>query len=248
MMDEYQLKNFLKFAPARLGIVPKKHLLIHIPKNGGMALREAPELNGKLVLAHRRRLKSKAYANGLLDYMRSRGLHPGYEHARLRDIDTSVRAGTVPFAVIRNPWARTFSRFKFYLQTSGQHERQLELTVEGFEEFLETRHEWGTKDYFWHRASLGWYPQMDYVVDETGKVAVNILRQENLREEVAQYFEVENTLKQKNVSRNAGASYKDFYSKKSIQIVADWYTAEVSFFGFDFETAATRGVYFASES
>ncbi|MDN3721441.1 hypothetical protein QW131_25355 [Roseibium salinum] len=107
-MDEYQIKNFLKFAPARLGLGPKKHLFVHIPKNGGMALRDAPGLQGKLVLANRRRLKSRAYADGLMNYMRSRGLHPGYEHARLRDIDRSVRAGTVPFAVVRNPWARTF--------------------------------------------------------------------------------------------------------------------------------------------
>ena len=58
-MDEYQLKNFLKFAPARLGLVPKKHLLVHIPKNGGMSVRHAKALACNLVLANRRRLKSK---------------------------------------------------------------------------------------------------------------------------------------------------------------------------------------------
>lgn len=112
-----------------------------------MSVRHAKALEGNLVLANRRRLKSKAYANALMTFMKDRGLHPGYEHARLRDIDISVRAGTVPFAVVRNPWARTFSRFKFYLQTSGSHEAEFDLTVKGFEEFLETRHEWGKVDF-----------------------------------------------------------------------------------------------------
>ncbi len=243
-MDEYQLKNFLKFAPARLGLAPKKHLLVHIPKNAGMALREAPELQGRIVLANRRRLKSKAYANGLLDYMKSRGLHPGYEHARLRDIDLSVRAATIPFAVVRNPWGRTFSRYKFYLQTGGEELSKQELSLKGFEAFLETRHEWGPKDYFWHRASLGWYPQVDYVVDEAGRIAVDILRQEHLTQEVASYFGVPETLRKKNVSRGSSASYKDFYTEKTIRIVADWYAGDIDAFGFDFDTAATKGAYF----
>ncbi len=244
-MDEYQIRNFLKFAPARIGLSPKKHLLVHIPKNGGMSLREAPELQGRLVIANRRRLKSKAYANGLLDYMRSRGLHPGYEHARLRDIDRSVRQGTIPFAVVRNPWARTFSRYKFYLQTGGPELAQSPVSVKGFEDFLETRHEWGTRDYFWHRASLGWYPQSDYVVDEAGRLAVDILRQEKLKEDIAQYFGVADTLQRKNVSRNAQAGYRDFFTEKTIRIVADWYASDIGMFGFDFDTAATRGALFA---
>ncbi|MBG6147648.1 hypothetical protein IWQ52_001314 [Labrenzia sp. EL_159] len=245
-MDEYQLKNFLKFAPSRLGIAPKKHLLVHVPKNGGMAIREASSLNGKIIIAHRRRLKSKAYADGLLDFMKSIHLHPGYEHARLRDIDLSVRAGTIPFAVIRNPWGRTFSRYKFYLQTGGGDLPKSELSIKGFDEFLETRHEFGGKDYFWHRASLGWYPQTDYVIDEAGSIAVDILRQEYLSEEVSRYFKVDDGLEDRNVSRNAGASYKDFYTDRSIQTVADWYASDLDMFGFDFDTAAQKGTLFAT--
>lgn len=244
-MDEYQLKNFLKFLPARLGLVPKKHLLVHIPKNGGMAIREAPALKDRIVIAHRRRLKSKAYADDLRNFMTSNHLHPGYEHARLRDIDRSVRAGTRPFAVIRNPWARTFSRFKFYIQTSQSHEVSLQLTKKDFEKFLETRHEWGRKDFFWHRASLGWYAQSDYVVDERGQLAADILRQEQLSQEVAQYFEIPDSLERRNVSSNSGADYKDFFDASSIQVIADWYKAEIDLFGFDFDTQAQKATYFS---
>ena len=244
-MDEYQVKNFLKFTPARLGLVPRKHLLVHIPKNGGMAVRNAPELQGKLVLANRRRLKSKAYADGLASFMSERKLHPGYEHARLRDIDPSVRAGTVALAVVRNPWARTFSRFKFYLQTSGGAGVAQHMTPDDFERFLDTRHEWGATEFFWHRASLGWYQQADYVIDESGAIAVNILRQEDLGRELAMYLETEDTLEKRNISLNAGADYRSFYSERHIGIVADWYKADIDMFGFDFDTPATRNVFFS---
>ncbi|MBG6174914.1 hypothetical protein IWQ55_002739 [Labrenzia sp. EL_208] len=243
-MDEYQLKNFLKFAPSRLGIAPKKHLLVHVPKNGGMAIREASSLNGKIIIAHRRRLKSKAYADGLLDFMKSIHLHPGYEHARLRDIDLSVRAGTIPFAVIRNPWARTFSRFKFYIQTSQSHEISFGMKKDDFKLFLETRHEWGQKEYFWHRASLGWYPQLDYLTDETGAIAADVLRQEQLSREVSDYFGVPDSLEQKNVSKNSRFDFRDFYDAASIQVVADWYKAEIDVFGFDFDKPAQKATYF----
>ncbi len=246
-MDEYQLKNFLKFAPARLGLIPKKYLLIHIPKNGGMALRKAPQLHSRLVLANRRRLKSKAYADELLEHMTAAGFHVGYEHARLRDIDTSVRLGTIPFAVVRNPWSRTFSRFKFYLQTEAARRRVPELTREGFAEFLETRHEWGGRDYFWHRASLGWFPQVDYVLNENGDLAVDLLRQENLTEEFSKYFMVQGALEKKNISRGSGSRYQQFYDAKTIQIVADWYQDDIDFFGFDFDGMAKTRTYFSED-
>lgn len=243
-MDEYQLKNFLKFAPSRLGIAPKKHLLVHVPKNGGMAIREAPALKDKIIIAHRRRLVSKTYADNLLAFMTANGMHPGYEHARLMDIDRSVRAGTTPFAVVRNPWARTFSRFKFYIQTSQSHEIGLEMTKDDFNRFLETRHEWGQKEFFWHRASLGWYGQLDYLTDETGSLAVDVLRQEKLSREVSEYFGVPDSLERKNVSKNSGSDFRDFYDEASIQVVADWYKAEIDLFSFDFDKPAQRATYF----
>ncbi|CTQ63107.1 sulfotransferase family 2 domain-containing protein [Roseibium album] len=247
-MDEYQLKNFLKFAPSRLGLVPKKRLLVHIPKNGGIAIREALALKNKIVIAHRRRLISKKYANDLLAFKNSNGLHPGYEHARLRDIDHSVRAGTIPFAIVRNPWARTFSRYKFHLQTGGGDLPQRALSIEGFEEFLDTRHEFGKREYYWHRASLGWYPQSDYIIDESGVCSVDILRQENLSEEVSRYFSVSERLENRNVSRNVGVSYKEFYTESSIQLIADWYASDIEMFRFDFDTPAQCGTVFTESA
>ncbi|WP_269584568.1 sulfotransferase family 2 domain-containing protein [Roseibium sp. Sym1] len=244
-MDEYQIRNFLKFAPSRLGLAPRKHLFIHIPKNGGMAIREAPQLQDRLVIANRRRLKSKAYADGLKTFMTERGGNPGYEHARLRDVDLSVRKATQAFAIVRNPWSRTVSRFKFSLQTRTYEDVPPEASVAEFEAFLEERHKWGRVEYFWHRAVAGWYPQQDYVLDEEGRLAADILRQENLSAEMQTYLGFTGELKRRNISTRSRADYRDLYTDRTIQIVADWYAADIDRFGFDFDTPATKSVFYA---
>lgn len=239
-MDEYQLKNFLKFAPARLGLTPKKHLFVHIPKNGGMAIRHSVELAGKLVLANRRRLKSRAYADAVKDQMQRNGGQPGYEHARYRDVDLSVRRATQAFAIVRNPWSRTLSRFKFAVQTRGAAGAEIAFTRGAFEAFLEERYEWGGVNYFWHRAIRGWFPQKDYLVDENGRIVPTLLRQEFLRAELKRYLQLETDLEHRNVSKASSADDRMLYTDSTIQIVADWYADDISQFGFDFDTPAAR--------
>lgn len=244
-MDEFQIRNLLRFAPARLGIAAKKHLFIHIPKNGGMAIREAAQLRNRLVIANRRRLKSKAYADGLKNHMLGLGRSPGYEHARLRDVDVSVRTATQAFAIVRNPWSRTVSRFKFALQTRTYEGEKPEVSVPEFEAFLEERHKFGEEPYFWHRAIAGWYMQEDYVTDEMGEVRADILRQEYLSAEVQRYLGFESELRRRNISSVSRADYRDLYTDRTIQIVADWYAADIDRFGFDFDTPASRNIYYS---
>lgn len=243
-MDEYQIKNFLKFAPARLGLAPKKRLFIHIPKNGGMSIRQAPQLQGNLVLAHRRRLKSKSYANALRDHMASTGAQPGYEHARLRDVDVSVRKGTKAFAIVRNPWSRTVSRFKFALQTRNHDGARPEISKATFEEFLQERETWLDEPFFWHRAIRGWYPQADYVLDENNEIGADILRQEFLGEELKTFLQIDGTLEKRNISKSTHSGYRDLYDDRTIQLIADWYVRDIEIFGFDFDTAATKNICF----
>ena len=76
-------------------------------------------------------------------------------------------------------------------------------------------------------------------------MAVNILRQEKLGPELARYLGADDTLEQRNISRNARADQGEFYTDRNIGIVADWYKTEIELFGFDFDTPATRNVFFS---
>ena len=37
---------------------------------------------------------------------------------------------------------------------------------------------------------------------------------------------------------------KDYYTEKTIQIVADWYQKDIDYWGFDFDSSATKNYYF----
>ncbi len=221
-----------------------KYLFLHIPKNAGVSLRKAPELRWKMTGVYRSFLRDRAYLDGLLEIMGREAQHHGIAHARLRDLKPSIVRRLQPVAILRNPWARTVSRFRF-AQLAAEQEKPFKLPpVDSFEAFLETRHEDGALPYFWHRAIRGWYPQRDYVVDAAGNVAADLLRQECMDQDVPNYFGLSSPVKRRNVTRRTGASdWRSLYTDKTIQLVADWYAADIDTFGFDFDTPATRNIW-----
>ncbi|MGR3617649.1 MAG: hypothetical protein ACU0BB_16625 [Paracoccaceae bacterium] len=221
-----------------------RHLFIHIPKNAGVSLKKAPELRWKMVSVHRAFLKDRAYLDGLLEMMGAEQQHHGIGHARLRDVKPSIVRRLRPFAILRNPWARTVSRYRFAEQAVQQGKPFKVGPVDSFEAFLETRHQDGALPYFWHRAIRGWYPQRDYVVDDSGKIAADLLRQEHLDKDVTDYFHIKTPPRRRNVTRSEGkADWRSYYTDKTIQIVGDWYEDDIDTFGYDFDSSATRNIW-----
>lgn len=240
-MSARRLKDYFNYYTGRA-----KFLFIHIPKNAGVAIRKCPELQTRLVSAEPAFHKSPAYTRRVKQVMAAAGEHHGIQHARLLDIHPRVRWALRPVAVIRNPWARVVSRYRFAELARTQGNIKADYVAGSFEEFLEERHIYGSKEFYWHRAVRGWYPQFDYVRDEEGRVSVHILRQEFLEEESRQYFQLRSPLERRNVSSEKPARYQSYYTPQTIQIVADWYVKDIEYFGFDFDTPAKRNFYCAA--
>ena len=222
-----------------------RFLFIHIPKNAGVAVRKSPLLSGRLVGAEPHFHRSRSYTRQLLETMKANDEHHGYHHARLIDIHPKVRSRLQPVAVVRNPWSRVVSRFRFAQLAMKKGASPSDYAATTFEEFLEERHVYGGKEFYWHRAIRGWYPQTDYVVDEQGEIAADLLRQEHLGDEAMRYFGLSAPPRRRNVSGVQSIDYRDYYTQQTIQIVADWYQRDIDTFGFDFDTPATRNVCFA---
>lgn len=220
-------------------------IFIHIPKNAGVSIRKSPELSGRLISAERQFHKSRAYTDALTATMRAAGEHHGYQHARWRDLDPKVTARLTAIAVVRNPWARLHSRWRFAQLAARQGKLGAHYADLGLEAFLEERHVYGGREFYWHRAIRGWYPQVDYVTDEQGKLRADLLRLEHLDDEAQRYFGLSAPLRKRNASAPARLDYRDAYTPETIRIVADWYAEDIETFGFDFDTAATRNVRFA---
>ncbi|MFN0114332.1 MAG: hypothetical protein ACKVPY_06615 [Paracoccaceae bacterium] len=219
-----------------------KWLFIHIPKNAGVTMRKAPELSGRLIGAEPWFLKSPAYRRAVLETMRERGEHHGFQHARWRDIRPEVTAALRTVAVVRNPWARTVSRWRFAVTAMDQGVSAPGYAAASFEAFLEERHVYGHLPHYWHRAIRGWYPQADYVTDEAGLRRTDVLRMERFDQDAGRYFGLAGPLLQRNRSKSGSADWRSHYDARTIGIVAEWYARDIEFFGFDFDTPATRNV------
>jgi hypothetical protein len=228
--------------------MPRK-LFIHIPKNGGMTIRKSPEIRERVVLAKPNMHISTQYTKDMHETMALYGEHEGNEHARWRDWNIALRHEYTAFAIVRNPWDRVFSRYLFakkVMDFEGTQPKDY-IDASSLEAFIETRHQWADIKYFWHRAIKGWFPAFDYVSDEDGNCRCDILRFEHYNNDVKQYFGLLSDPEPRNVTRvpskpksGAGLYYKDIYNKETIQIVADWYKKDIDYWGFDFDTSATR--------
>lgn len=225
-------------------------LFIHIPKNGGMTIRKNQQIRRQVLLASPDNHKSREYTRGLEEKMAHTKDHQGYEHARWRDWKQDLKETHQAVAIVRNPWDRVCSRYMFAKKVMEYEGTQPEsyADVSSFESFLEERHKWGEQEYMWHRAIRGWYPAFDHVSDEEGNNRCHILRFENYSQDVKLYFGLLTDPEPRNVTRvpndkgktGYGTSYRDIYTKETIQIVADWYKKDIEYWGFDFDTSATR--------
>ena len=222
-------------------------LFIHIPKNAGMTIRRSPMLNNRIMLAGSNIHKSPEYSQAVLDKMNSLGDHHGFEHARWRDVHPSIRDRNNAFAVIRNPWDRVVSRY-FFAKKVIEVEKKVSkeyADVSSFEAFLEERHKWGGEKYMWHRAVRGWYPAFDHVSDDSGRVRCDIIRFENLNNDLCEYFNIAEMSKARNVTAINSGTYRDVYTPETIQVVADWYKKDIEHWGYDFDTGPTRNTMYA---
>lgn len=222
-----------------------KKVFIHIPKNAGMTIRRSPVLADKIIPAGPDVHKSPAYTKAVLNHMNKIGDHHGFEHARWRDCNRSIVDGYGSFAVVRNPWDRVVSRYFFAKKVIEVEKKEPvgKHKIDSFEHFLEERFEWGNMEYMWHRAIRGWYNQKDYVTDKNGKLQCDMIRFEKLNQDLCKYFNVPEMSRARNVTALNPGTYKDIYTPETIQIVADWYKDDIDFFGFDFDTGATKNTW-----
>ena len=192
-------------------------LFIHIPKNGGSSVK-ADERTNKFVI----------FNTGV-----------GW-HSRWKDTPKKISDAYKAFGIIRNPWSRTVSRYMFGVESiyRGDHS----AIPKNFDEFLETRYVWKNE---WADPIRSWNTQYDYVCDDEDNVCCDILRLEHIDYDLPKYFNID--IKQGVVKENSTGytqDYRNVYNDNTIQIVADWYQQDIDYWGFDFDTGATKNTFF----
>lgn len=136
------------------------------------------------------------------------------------------------FTVVRNPWAKVASQYKFRTKTNKSKLGDKPLT---FNEWVNKVFVEKDKFYYGVRPLL-YAPQVEWLKNRNGKIDMNkILRFENLNEgfkEVANIIGIESNLPHLNSTKKS--NYQDFYDKETKKIIADWFKEDIETFGYKF--------------
>ena len=197
---------------------------IHIPKNAGESVRDA------------------------LYFERDVSLSTPF-HYRYVDIAHSVGRKLDFFAIVRNPWSRTASRYQFARQCAaswpeGDPRRQF-IVDATFDEFVRQRRILPIPEHPgqpWMGPLSSWFNQLEWIRDERGSVACACLRMEELDKDLPAYLGRSLKLNQRNVTVSR-QDYRAMYTDELAGIVEQLFREDIDYFGFTFDGPATRNIY-----
>lgn len=219
-----------------------KKLFVHIPKNGGTSLRrkKPPE-----VVINNYRDAQKLPTGDVRKVLNAVGLKSSFGHIRLCDF-SSIK-GRHPFCIVRNPWSREVSKYKFLLNSKKnmlpktQNRRDLIQEFGSndtitFEEYFRIREKFENVPYTWLHAVENFWPQLDYMTID-GEVKTDVLRFEHYDTDIKAYLKIGKLGKANDMKTG---DWKEYYTDQTIQLVADLYPQDIEYFGFDFDTSAQK--------
>lgn len=225
-----------------------KKLFVHIPKNGGTSLRQT----NTNIFVNPYRNSQALDANVVKKELSTVGLAPSFGHARLRDFNQSFISQYQPFCIVRNPWDREVSKYKFLLNAkkdkSPKTQNRRDLIIEfghdsdghnvfSFQDYLDTRIKFRDKPYTWLHAVENFWSQKSYIIDHSSQVNADVLRFEEYDHDIKNYLGV--TVKEK-ANQMKKDDYRKYYISDTYDIVADLYKEDIEYFDFEFESSARK--------
>lgn len=194
---------------------------IHIPKNAGESIRASLYLDNRISF-------SSPY------------------HYRYIDIADKVGRDLRFFAIIRNPWSRTASRYQFGRQNAAKwpvdDPRRRFMETASFAEFVTRRATLPIPrhpDQPWMGPLSSWFNQLEWIRDESSAVACDCLRMEALEDDLNLYFGRRIQLRAANLTK-VRYDYRSMYTDRLADLVADYFHEDIEHFGFTFDGPATR--------
>jgi hypothetical protein len=212
----------------------KRILLIHIPKNSGTYIRKNSSAMPPSIyfLKDEFRQKEIWYRD-----KRFLGLFKHVPASQVRDDMWGIFTHKV--AVVRNPWSRLVSLYedvsrinKIFEGTS--YALNYELT---FDQFLDRMDQYSHDSNFYYNHPYNHFAnQVDWIYRD-GKISTDVIRFENITDD---FWDYSNCI---GAPQNVGtyeSDYKTYYSEKQIQKVADFFSLDIEYWGFDFESGANK--------
>lgn len=193
-----------------------KIIFIHIPKNAGTAITNAPGM----------------------DFQNS-GHHKCSEY---KDLISAEKWGEFfKFSVIRNPWDRVVSNYNYarmiksyWHSTDGstvypKHADYDLCSRLSFEQCVKMLHE--NPRFFKH---MGWGHQHPYIFDSNDQLLIDKIFSHHEMDS-CEFKELIPKLEKVNTSTKMKANYKDYYNNKLINLVYEIYKKDITLLNFKFD-------------
>lgn len=208
------------------GRLKKNILFLHVPKCGGSFVEQT--FLPWILKCPSRRIRD---ARGHLTYG---------EYAKVFDRHRVDLDAMYVFSVVRNPWAWHVSWFHYLKQDLGRGQSGMPTEVELFQNYDFTDYlRWLADDDA--PTSPTRYirkQQIDYLTDETGRIAVDrVLRQEHLAEDLQQMaseLDLALTVGDRRANASAHGHYRDYYDDFGIDLIARRHRDDIAAFGYTF--------------
>ncbi len=207
-----------------------KPLFIHIPKNAGTAINRSglavPVVYDYISDFHKKIEESSEIIHFSM-----------YKHLPYSYINPNIlRQFSKRFAVVRNPWSRVVSIYNYADKISSHPLYPKIYNKITFKQFLDRRNTWSINPFFYRQLPYDlWANQSLWQVGD----AIDILRYENLNDDLSNYLEkdVELPIVNKGIYSD---DYRYYYDEESYKAVFDWYKEDIDRWGFTFDSGATR--------
>ena len=147
---------------------------------------------------------------------------------------SKVFENTFKFSFVRNPWDKVVSHYEFRTLTNKTGLKDHPLS---FKEWVNLAY--NKKDPKYYNNPKMFMPQVDWLTDDDGKIAVDFIgRFERLQEDFDEVCDQIGLAKKKlthqNRSRNDNSDYRAYYDEQTEAIVRNYFQRDCEVFGYRF--------------
>jgi len=205
IIEKYKNKiGFYFNSPLRKG-KHKEFIFIHIPKTAGTSM---TKIFGEAFQKHNT-------AKEVIEIIGKKKWNNAYK-----------------FTVVRNPWDKVFSWYKFRVKLN---QSKMATKPISFKDWVACTYGEPKDKYYYYRAK-NFMPQVDWLKNDEDVIDMdNIIRFENLQEDfkiVAQELGINSVLP--HINKTKETNYRDYYDEETKKIIKEWFHEDIKTFEYKY--------------
>jgi hypothetical protein len=146
----------------------------------------------------------------------------------------------VTFCVVRNPWSKVVSHYKYRVKTN---QTGMADNFISFKEWVKQTYGENKNPFYYNNPKM-FAPQSNWLKDKNGVIKVkNILKFESLSRDFENFSKtlgIQTKLPHLNATKKG--HYADYYDKETVEIVGEWFKEDIELFNYEFDKNGSNNV------